>query len=246
MIQFRLYYDKDQETEFLNKMAGKGYALTGFFAGFYRFDRCSPGEYSYQVDITDGLFSVKNDYREFMREMRVEIVCLWGFWVFLRKKAQDGPFVLYTDVESSIEHYSKIRRMFKKAAIVEIACLFLEVLGGLRGYAPAWGFCFLLGAILTGMLREVARVNRIIAELKARIGQDDGRKIKRMTSGFIPLGFLLNAVGFLMPDSPMGLKVAAAGITVTLSPSDCFHVLAITAFIIGIIHTLIKKEGTAP
>ena len=39
MIKFRLYYDKDKMTEYLNEMSRKGYALRGFFAGFLRFDR---------------------------------------------------------------------------------------------------------------------------------------------------------------------------------------------------------------
>ena len=243
MIKFRLYFDKDKETEFLNEMCRKGYAMTGFFAGFYSFDSCSPGEYIYQVDIKEGMFRAENSYREFMRDMNVEIVALWGFWAILRKRAAEGPFVLYTDVESSIEHYSKIRRMFKKVAIIEILCMALEAIRGLRGYALNWAFFFLLAAMLTGMLREVVRVSRIIAELKARIGQEDGWRGKRETSGFITLGFLLNAIGFLVPDSAAKLEAAVAGITLSLDPSDCFHILAIASFVIGIMHTLTKRAG---
>ena len=46
MIRFRLYYNKDTETVWLNKMAADGWALTGFFAGFYRFEECEKGEYT--------------------------------------------------------------------------------------------------------------------------------------------------------------------------------------------------------
>ena len=104
MVKFKLFINKGEETEYLNEMARKGYAMTGFALGFYTFESCRPGEYIYQVDITEGLFRVSGDYRDFMREMGVEIVCLWGPWVILRKRAEEGPFVLYTDVESSIEH----------------------------------------------------------------------------------------------------------------------------------------------
>ena len=108
-------------------MSRKGYAMTGFLAGFFRFEACRPGEYLYQVDLTEGFFRVKKDYREFMREMNVEIVCLWGPWVILRKKAVEGPFELYTDVESSIEHYERARWMFKIAAVLEIAAAVVEL-----------------------------------------------------------------------------------------------------------------------
>lgn len=242
MIKFRLYFDKDKETEFLNGMAEKGYAMTGFFVGFYSFEKCEPGEYIYQVDITEGLFKVKSDYREFMKEMNVEIVCLWGFWAVLRKRADAGPFMLYTDVESSIEHYSMIRRMFKKAAIVEIACLVLELIAGLRGYGLAWVFSCVLAAILTGMLKEVVRVNRIIAELKERRGEESGWTGRKMFSGYIPLGFLLNALGFLVPED-LGLPGAAAGSFWGFwSLSRGLHILALLCFLIGMVRTLLQRK----
>lgn len=96
MKKFRLYYDKDKETQWLNEMAAQGYAITSFFAGFYTFDTCTPGKYTYQVDFGDRLFGVTEDYREFMRENNIEIVQTWGFWILLRKLNADGPFQLYT------------------------------------------------------------------------------------------------------------------------------------------------------
>lgn len=42
MIRFRLYFDKDKETAWLNEMSGCGWAMNGFFAGFYRFEKCEP------------------------------------------------------------------------------------------------------------------------------------------------------------------------------------------------------------
>ena len=34
MIRFRLYFDKDAETKWLNEMAEQGWAMKSFFAGF--------------------------------------------------------------------------------------------------------------------------------------------------------------------------------------------------------------------
>ena len=104
MMQFRLFLDKDAETVWLNQMAADGWAMKSFFAGFYDFEKCEKGGYIYQVDFGDRLFSVSSDYRELMQEMGIEIVQTWGYWVILRKKASDGKFELYTDVESSIGH----------------------------------------------------------------------------------------------------------------------------------------------
>lgn len=204
MTKFRLYYNKDEETAFLNDMSQKGYALTGFFAGFFHFDKCEPGKYIYQIDITEGLWRVSSDYREFMQDMGVEIVCLWGPWVILQKKAQDGPFVLYTDVESSIEHYRKIKMMFKICAALELLLFFIELFSALNGYPVAWGLCLLLGGITFLLLREVVRINGILKELKGRIGEverDTGYSGRGKVSGCLAVGLLMNAVAMLMPEA---------------------------------------------
>lgn len=66
MIRFKLYYDKDKETVWLNQMASEGWALKSFFAGFYKFEPCGKGEYIYQIDLGDTLYSVSDEYRELM------------------------------------------------------------------------------------------------------------------------------------------------------------------------------------
>lgn len=47
MIKFRLSYYKDDDIAWLNQLSKKGCAMTGFFAGFWHFDACTPGEYEY-------------------------------------------------------------------------------------------------------------------------------------------------------------------------------------------------------
>ena len=170
MVKFRLYYDKEREQDFLNGMSRQGYAMTGFFAGFYNFDKCQPGEYIYQVDITEGMFRVSNDYREFMRDVDVEIVCLWGPWVILRKRASEGPFELYSDVESRIEHYTRIKRLFRICMVLEAICWIAEGICTLNGTALALPCFILLSAVTASMVRELMRVNGILAELRSRAG----------------------------------------------------------------------------
>ena len=43
MRVFKMMLDKDKETAWLNEMADKGHAMTGFCAGFYYFEDCQPG-----------------------------------------------------------------------------------------------------------------------------------------------------------------------------------------------------------
>ena len=170
MKKFRLYWDKDKETTWLNEMAEQGYAMTHFFAGFYTFEKCEPGKYTYQIDFGDKLTGVSNDYREFMNDNDIEIVQTWGFWIILRKKKSDGPFLLYTDIDSSIEHYTKIRNMFKGVAILELICFILECICAI--YAPITIiFAIIVGLLMLVIMNAAFKTNRIIAELKEQKGE---------------------------------------------------------------------------
>lgn len=176
MTKFRIYFDKDKEVSWLNEMAAKGWAMTSFGCCVYHFEPCRPGEYLYQIDFGDGMFSVSEDYREFMSEAGVEIVCVWGPYVILRRKAEEGAFELYTDVESIMEHYKKIRTMFKIGFILETLCLIMEALAGLVGGNPiGWVAAFFILVVMTVFIRQIVRINGIVAELKERLGGEPER-----------------------------------------------------------------------
>lgn len=234
MMKFRLYFDKDKETKWLNEMSGQGYAMTGFCMGFYSFEKCEPGEYIYQVDFTDGFFGVSEDYREFMQDTGVEVVCLWGYWVILRKKASEGAFELYTDVESRIENYTKIRKMFKIVACVEIACLTVELIGALHGSVAPAVCAWLIGALVVALVRQIMHLNEVLAELKGRIGETQECGMtggKRKLSLFLGLGMLLNACALLMQNSALADSFFRGFV----------EGLAIVFMVFGIVQTCIKR-----
>lgn len=221
MIKFRLYYDKDAETEWLNKMAEKGWAMKRFFAGFYTFEKCEPGKYIYQVDFGDKLYSVSDEYREFMQDAGVEIVQTWGYWIILRKLASEGEFQLYTDVDSMIEHYSKIRRMFKGVMIVEIICLFMEIFAAENGFSAGYAFAFLIAAIILGMANAVFKTNNVIAELRERKGENASKRFQNV-SPLLLCGLLLNSCALVISES------VSDTIKITI------QIIAIVLMIIGI------------
>ena len=201
MIRFKLYFDKDKETRWLNDMADQGWAMNGFFAGFYRFEPCEKGKYTYQIDFGNEFFSVSNDYREFMSDSDIEIIQSWGFWVFLRKLSSEGEFQLYTDVDSQIEHYKKIRNMFKAVTVLELICLFIELFSASMTNSPLlWSFVFLILAIIIAFFNITNRTNDIIHELTERkTGIEEPRS--RSISIFLIIGLLLNSCVLMMKDS---------------------------------------------
>ena len=231
MTKFRIYFNKDKETAWLNEMAQKGYALKSFFAGFYTFEPCKPGEYVYQIDFGNQLYSVSNDYREFMTENNIEIVCLWGYWIFLRKRASEGKFVLYTDVDSSIEHYTKILKMFKAVCIIELICFFLEVLAALHGAAIGIPFMFIIGVFVIALMYAAISTKRTINELKERKGETIVKNMVNAdnttpdtVSPFLLSGMFLNVFAIALNNSN--------SISPTLS--SILHILAIILMFVGI------------
>ena len=225
MTKFRLYLDKDKETTWLNEMAAKGYALKGFFAGFYTFEACEPGEYMYQIDFGSKMYSVSDDYREFMAENNIEIVCLWGYWIILRKRASEGDFVLYTDVDSSIEHYTKILKMFKVVSIIELVCFFMEVLGAMAGSPVGIFGMFLIGTLALAVMRAAISTKRTINELKERKGEVmEKRTSDGKVSPVLSAGLLLNLCAICIRNSG-----SISDYIVTT-----IHIVAIVVMLIGI------------
>ena len=203
MIKFRLYFDKDEETDWLNGMADRGWAMEKFLWGFYRFERCEPGAYRYQIDFGERPFSISEDYRAFMEENGVEVMQSWGYWIILRKPASAGEFLLYTDVDSAIEHYKKIRTLFKAVLIIELLIFSFEVYAGIRG--ASYVFAFIIGALVLGLINAVVRTNRTIAGLLERKGEASSCRYGRRVSGLIPCGLLLNSVALILPEGELSI-----------------------------------------
>lgn len=201
MTKFRLYMDKDKETAWINEMAAQGYALTGYCMGFYKFEECEPGKYTYQIDFGDKMFAVDDNYREFMNENNIEIVSLWGYWIILRKLASDGEFELYTDVDSSIEHYTKILKMFKVVTIIELICFMVEVFGAMQGVGIGFFGMLIIGAIVIGCMHATISTKRKIAELKERKGEVVTGLAAGKTSPALTSGLLLSACALALKDS---------------------------------------------
>lgn len=232
MIKFRLYFDKDPETVWLNEMSADGWALTGFFAGFYRFEKCEKGEYIYQIDFGDKLYAVSNEYRELMNELGIEIVVLWGYWIILRKKAADGPFELYTDVDSQIEHYRKIRRMFKVVTILELICFWAEMFAGFAGNDFAWGFGILILVFILVIVNAVFRINDVLEDLEEKKSGIVSERKGRNVPALIPVGLLLSCVMFLVEES----------VSVVPWVSWIVHILAIGMMAVGLVMLVQERK----
>ena len=169
MIKFRFYYYKDEEMKWLNEMVNKGWAMKNFFLFCYTFERCKPGEYIYQVDLMEYWTRGHEDYKEFMSENGIEVVCQWFRWITLRKKSEDGAFELYTDKESMIEQYQRIYRMFRGGLIIEVICFIMEFFAAVKSQKITFVMCaVLILLIMCCFIKMVCKSKCKIEELKRR------------------------------------------------------------------------------
>lgn len=201
MRKFRLFMDKDKETAWLNEMAAEGWKLTGFCLGVYSFDACEKGKYTYQLDFWERNKNGAASYDAFMKEMNIHVVCTWFVWTYLCKETADGPFELYTDNESRITHYTRIRNWFKIGAAIEFSCALIEFLAAIRTndlLFVIFGILLsLLGAVITSEAYHTSEKLREMKGLPKRQSDKRSRLIAVGCLGFNCLMLLINRTSLM-------------------------------------------------
>ena len=100
-------WEFEKEEAWLNDMAMNGWALSGVGYCTYHFVKCEPGEYIIRTEMRPH----DEDYVSFMTETGAEYVGRMMMWIYFRKKAADGPFDLYSDIDSRVSHLDKIGKV---------------------------------------------------------------------------------------------------------------------------------------
>ena len=102
-------WDFDKEERWLNTMAQQGWVLDKVGFCRYEFIRCEPGEYAVRLEMREH----DEAYLGFMAETGAEYVGRVVKWIYFRKKTEDGPFDIFSDVESRIAHLDRICQTLK-------------------------------------------------------------------------------------------------------------------------------------
>ena len=85
----------DEEEQWLNSMARAGWDFVRVnWCSRYIFKRGTPGEHIYKIDLPEHLPHGlgKEEYYNFLTECGIRIVFEKKEWMYLQKKAADGPF----------------------------------------------------------------------------------------------------------------------------------------------------------
>ena len=100
----------EEEEKWLSDMARNGWNLVRIdFLLRYVFERGAAGEYIYKLDLPDNLERGMDEqqYCDFLKECGIDVVCRQKQWLFLRKKAADGPFAEKDDLLAKLQITNK-------------------------------------------------------------------------------------------------------------------------------------------
>lgn len=168
--KYRLFFvwQHEEEEQWLNEMSAQGYQLVKVGFCSYLFEQGSPNEYIYRLELLDQLPSHPDSlaYLHFLEETGIEHIGSMLRWVYYRKKADQGAFDLYSDIDSKIRHFNRMRGMLLLVSIVNVP-LFIS---NLSGDMPVFNIVFLLIFVLflTGVLKISGKIRKLEKEKRLR------------------------------------------------------------------------------
>jgi Protein of unknown function (DUF2812). len=150
----------EKEEQWINEMSAKGLALiaVGFFK--YIFEDETPGKYSYKLELLNKLPSSveSNSYLTFLEDTGIKHIGSIFWWVYLRKRTEDGPFDLYSDIASKLKYLRRLRIFFIMLTILEFVVGFQNIMIGTFYYNHIRLLNITMGTILLilGILLAIA------------------------------------------------------------------------------------------
>jgi len=171
---YKLYWawQFDKEEKWLNECSAKGLHLcdVGFLR--YTFEVGNPGAYSHKLELLENWPTHPESvaYIQFLEDTGVEMVGSILRWVYFRKKTEDGPFDLFSDIDSRIKHLNRIIFLFLPIMFLEfsagISNLFMQnssnrFIGGLALFV---GCLLAYGALVINKKKQRLKKERMIYE----------------------------------------------------------------------------------
>ncbi len=109
-------WDFGKEELWLNEMAMNGWLLCKVSFCKYTFEKCEPGEYAVRLE----MHGADDAYIDFMRETGAIYIGRRVKWIYFCKKTEDGPFDIFSDIDSKTRHLDKIGKMLGLVCIGNI------------------------------------------------------------------------------------------------------------------------------
>ncbi|NLO39144.1 MAG: DUF2812 domain-containing protein [Ruminiclostridium sp.] len=129
----KAYWDVEKEENWLNHMASMGMALLDYSWCRYVFVQSQPNEYIYRIELLENHHNHYESiaYIQFLEENGIECVAKYMRWVYLRKRSCDGPFEMYTDMESRCRYYKRLSLFYSTLFALEFSAGLLNLVIGI-------------------------------------------------------------------------------------------------------------------
>lgn len=155
-------WEADREEEWLADMARQGWALAGVGYATYHFERCAPNEYIVRLELLDRLPDDprSREYIDFVESTGAEYLGSMVRWSYFRKKAAEGGFDLFSDIDSRIRYLERVLRLLIPLTVPVTLNLWNSVknVKTLPGIPALWvcaGVALLLTCLLWGGVERV-------------------------------------------------------------------------------------------
>ena len=109
-------WEFEKEEIWLNAMAQSGWLLDGLGFCKYHFVACEPGTYNIRLEMRE----YDEEYLEFMAQTGAEYVGRMVKWIYFRRKAEFGPFDIFSDLDSRLEHLKRISSTLRVVGIANL------------------------------------------------------------------------------------------------------------------------------
>lgn len=162
-------WQHEKEEAWLNQMSAMGLQLVGVNFPRYTFEEGAPGEYAYRLELLEHWPGAPESaaYIRFLEETGVEHIGSVLRWVYFRKKVADGPFDLYSDIDSRLRHYGRIRLMLGVVGVANLPLVTRNICHYFEHHITVVLVLSLLQLLMIGVLfYGVFNISRKVARLK--------------------------------------------------------------------------------
>lgn len=164
LIIRKAFIDYEKEEVFLNDMSSKGWALKQYTWCKYTFEEAPNSEYIYRLELLDNLISHPDSQRyiQFMEDTGAEFVTKYIRWAYFRKKASEGEFNIYSDIDSRLKHYRKIFSFFSILTGMNVIIGIMNIYHSFEAILSGRGLISLLTIIFMLVFAVIPMYNKII------------------------------------------------------------------------------------
>ena len=107
-----------------------------------------------------------SNYIRFMEETGAEQVASYLNWVYFRKKTAEGPFEIFSDIESQLKHYILIKKLLVPFGILNLCVGILNVINCWFNIREMFWVPFINIALAVLIFAGLSGINKKIKALK--------------------------------------------------------------------------------